>query len=202
MGDATLFRLTRALPVSRTAASSDYDLNAGTQPPPATALTPASVLVPLIRERDRWRVVLTRRTTSLKHHPGQVAFPGGKADPGDTDAVDTALREAEEEIGLPRDRVSVLGTAGRHATVTGFEVTPVVGVVAGAFEPRPEKGEVERIFAVPLDFLFDPANTRIEARIWRGRERRYYALPWGPYYIWGATARMIVALRDAYDRCP
>ena len=109
------------------------------------------------------------------------------------------MREAEEEIGLARGGVSLLGTAGRHQTVTGFEVTPVLGIVPGDFAPRPEPGEVERVFEVPLSVLLDPSRARVEARFWRGTRRRYYVLPFGPLYIWGATARMIVALRSAWE---
>lgn len=198
-GDATINRMLRAIPLSRGVSSSDFDLNP--EGLPATAsLTPAAVLVPLIARKGRWQVILTRRAAALKHHPGQVAFPGGKCDPGDKDDVATALREANEEIGLNSHDVDILGTAGHHITVTGFSVTPVLGVVSAPFEGQPEAGEVERIFEVPLEFLLDQNTVRVEKRRWHGTFRHYYVIPWGPFYIWGATARMIVALREAWEK--
>ena len=197
-GSAPIDRLRHALTHSRKASSSDFDLNPGFAPPPRD-LTEAAVLVPLIERQGQWQVILTRRTAALKHHPGQVAFPGGKRDPGDGSLVVTALREAEEEIGLPPGAVDVLGEAGQHQTVTGFSVTPVLGVVTEDFALRPEPGEVERVFEVPLAFLLDEERARVEARFWRGTRRHYYVLPFGPFYIWGATARMIVALRAAWE---
>ena len=129
---------------------------------------------------------------------GQVAFPGGKRDPDDESLTATALREAHEEIGLPASAVTPFGEAGHHVTVTGFKVTPILAI-AEPFAAVPEPGEVERIFEVPLTFLMDRQNARIEGRQWQGTTRRYYVLPFGPFYIWGATARMIVALRTAWE---
>lgn len=178
------------------AGSSDYDLNPGWAPAPPASLRPASVLAPLVDRGGRLTVVLTRRTARLAHHPGQVAFPGGKQEPGDADALAAALREAEEEIGLPRSRVRVLGSMAPHETVTRFLVTPFVGLVDGPFVPNPDSGEVEEVFEVPLDFVADPANLAVERRRWQGRWRSYYAIPYGPHYIWGATARILKALAD------
>lgn len=178
------------------AASSDYDLNPGVAPDSKRPLRPAAVLVPLIEHGAGLRVILTRRTALLKHHPGQVAFPGGKADPDDAGPEDTALREAQEEIGLAPETVRILGRLDRHETVTAFTVTPVIGLVDAGFAAVAEPGEVEEVFEVPLDFALDPANFQVHGRRWQGHVRRYYVLPWGPHYIWGATARILKVLAD------
>lgn len=184
------------------AASSDYDLNPDWRPAPAPRLRAASVLAPLAERDGRLRLLLTRRAARLAHHPGQVAFPGGKQDPGDVDALDCALREAEEEIGLPRSAVAVLGALDPHETVTNFQVTPFVGLVTAPFAPRLDRAEVDEIFEAPLDFMLDPANLQVHRRRWGGQWRRYYAIPYGPHYVWGATARMIKALADRLRDTP
>ncbi|MEO1641651.1 MAG: CoA pyrophosphatase [Pseudomonadota bacterium] len=170
--------------------STDFDLNKDVTPPQGK-LTPAAVLIAFDTEE---RVVLTKRSARLKHHPGQIAFPGGKQDPEDATLVDAALREAREEVGLSPDAVGVLGTLPPHQTVTGYQVTPVIGLISGAFDPVAEAGEVSEIFTVPLSYLAEPANYRVEGRRWQGRMRHYYAVPYGPYYIWGATARILRGL--------
>lgn len=180
--------------------TSDYDLNPGTAPPEGRVLRDAAVLVGVRGEAEAdARVILTRRSPRLRHHPGQIAFPGGKRDPGDADAAACALREAGEEIGLARGDVRVLGRLSPHETVTGFRVTPVVAAVAPGFVARPEAGEVAEVFEVPLPHLLSPDSYTVERRIWQGGWRRYYAVPWGPHYIWGATARMLRALAEAWD---
>ena len=127
--------------------------------------------------------------------PGQVSFPGGRIDPEDDGPVAAALREAEEEIGLPPAKVEVIGIADRYRTVTGFEVTPVVGIVPPDLDLTPHPGEVADLFEAPLDYLLDPAHQQVPQRaVWRGRERRYYRDRLGGRRIWGATAAMIVNL--------
>lgn len=175
-------------------ASSDFDLNKDVALPEGRKLTPAAVLI-AVRE-DTGTLILTKRSARLKHHPGQIAFAGGKQDPTDASPTDAALREAHEEIGLDLAQVDVFGALPTHETVTGYAITPVIAIVRGAFEPVPEFGEVSEVFDVPLAHLMDPASFRIEGRIWQGRMRRYYTVPFGPYYIWGATARILRGLAE------
>ena len=159
----------------------------------ATPLAQAAVLVP-VTDRAEPGVILTRRTDTLSKHAGQVAFPGGRIDAGDADATAAALREASEEIGLAREHVTLVGTADRYRTVTGFEVTPVVGVVPPDLIFTPAVAEVADVFEVPLGFLLDSGN-HMEASVeWQGRNRHYYEIFWGEHRIWGATAAMIVNL--------
>ncbi len=172
-------------------ASSDFDLNPDVVLPEGRKLTPAAVLVGF---RENGDLLLTKRSARLKHHPGQVAFPGGKQDADDADLVVTALREAREEVGLPSDQVEVLGTLPRHETVTSFAVTPIVALIHGNFEEVPEVGEVAEVFHAPFHHVTNPANFRVEGRRWQGRRRQFYVAPFGPYYIWGATARILQSL--------
>ena len=179
--------------------SSDFDLNPGTDLPADRKLRPAGVLLALAQQDRAWHIFLTKRSSALKHHPGQVAFPGGKQDPEDATITETALREAEEEIGLPRHFARVVGTLPAHETVTGFLVTPSVAVIDTAFDVRRQPSEVEEVFTVPLDHVLVPSNYVIASRRWRGRMRSYYAVPYGPYYIWGATARMLRGWADVFQ---
>lgn len=180
--------------------SSDFDLNPSVVLPEGRRLRPAGVLVALLEDGSEPQIVLTRRSAALKHHPGQIAFPGGKVEAGDGGPEGAALRESHEEIGLDPGNVEVVGRLPAHETVTGFVVTPVLGRVRQPFLWRPEAGEVDEIFSVPLAHVADPANYLIEGRIWRGSLRRYYVVPWGPYYIWGATARILRRLADRMER--
>ena len=174
----------------------DFDLNPFMQDwlPDEQVLKPAAVLVPIVQHDETPTVLLTQRTDHLKHHAGQVSFPGGRVEAHDTSVVDTALRETEEEIGLPRAHVDVVGYLDAYETGTGFHVTPVVGFVRPGFDLELDEFEVAEAFEVPLSFLFDPANHQRHSRTYQGRERRYFAMPYKDYYIWGATAGMLMNL--------
>jgi 8-oxo-dGTP pyrophosphatase MutT (NUDIX family) len=163
------------------------DESVGMRPNP----TSASVLIPLVERPDGLTLLLTQRTAHLTDHPGQISFPGGRAEEYDANPIDTALREAEEEIGLARTHVDILGALPLYYTGTGYIVTPVVGLVRPPFELRADPDEVAEIFEVPLAFLMDGLNhQRLSAQLPSGR-RRFYAMPYEHYYIWGATAGML-----------
>ena len=178
------------------APSSDFDLNRDVRPAGTPSLRPAGVLIPVRETAQGLRLILTKRSSALKHHPGQISFPGGRVDPGDRDHIDAALREAEEEIGLPRENVEILGELPPHETVTQFEMHPVLGWIRDEFAAIPEAGEVSEVFEVPLDHVLDPAKFTIQSRRWRGHRRAFFTVPYGPYYIWGATARVLRVLAD------
>lgn len=152
----------------------------------------AAVLIPVIRRQEGFTLLFTRRTAHLSDHAGQISFPGGRAEPGDASAADTALREAGEEIGLAAERVEVLGALHEYVTVTGYRVTPVVGLVIPPFELKLDDFEVAEVFEMPFGFLLDPGNHQRNSVFYEGRERHYYALPYRDYYIWGATAGMLM----------
>lgn len=176
--------------------SSDFDLNPALPQPPEHSLRPAAVLVAIQPGPLGARLILTKRASHLKHHPGQIAFPGGKQEEADGDLETTALREAWEEVGLPVGHVQVLGRLAPHETVTGFTVMPILGLVRDGFDPIIDPQEVEEMFTIPLTHVLDPTRYRVEGRVWRGTMRRYYAVPHGPYYIWGATARILRGLAE------
>jgi 8-oxo-dGTP pyrophosphatase MutT (NUDIX family) len=156
-------------------------------------ITPAAVLVAVV-DRSEPTVILTLRPETMRKHPGQVSFPGGRIDPGDDGPIAAALREAEEEIGLPPAAVTVIGIADRYLTVTGFEVTPVLALVPPGLTLVPHPGEVAAVFEAPLAYILDPAHQHVRTALWRGKERTYYEIMWEDRKIWGATAAMIVNL--------
>jgi 8-oxo-dGTP pyrophosphatase MutT (NUDIX family) len=159
----------------------------------AAASTPAAVLIPVVSHPEP-TVLFTQRTTHLKSHAGQVSFPGGRVEPGDASAEFTALREAQEEIGLAPDRVEILARIPDYRTRTGFRVTPVIGLVAPPLELAPDPREVESVFEVPLAFLLDPGNHQRRTREFQGMTVGFYVLEDQDRVIWGATAGMLVNL--------
>lgn len=159
-------------------------------------LTAAAVLVPIVRHALP-TVLLTQRTGHLRDHAGQISFPGGRVDRGDKSPLATALREAEEEIGLDPRLVNILGYLPEYRTVTGFRITPVVGEIAPPLVLKGDPFEVSEIFEVPLAFLLDPKNHERRSLYYRGQFRDYLAMPYGDRFIWGATAGM---LRELYER--
>ena len=177
--------------------TSDFELNPETILPAGRRLRPAGVLLGITTYTESPQVILTKRSSALKHHPGQIAFPGGKVDASDADETDAALREAWEEIGLPQDLPHVIGTLPGHETVTGFLAKPVVALIPEPFEIKPEAGEVAEVFSIPLSHVLEPESYLVQSRRWRGQRRHFYVVPYGPYYIWGATARMLRGFADA-----
>ena len=175
----------------------DHALNAGMEP--VQPLIPAAVLVPLIDRPDELMVLLTERTSHLAHHAGQVSFPGGHIEPQDGGPKETALRETEEEIGLDRQRVTVIGRLDIYITRTGFAVQPVVGIVSPPFILKPDPHEVAEIFEVPLSFLLNRDNHQPCTAEVDGVTRHFWAIPYGGHFIWGATAGMLVDLCDILD---
>lgn len=156
-------------------------------------LTPAAVLV-AVTDRAAPGVILTQRPDTMRRHPGQVAFPGGRIDPEDADATAAALREAQEEIALPPDVVTVIGAADRYTTGTGYDITPIIGVIPPDLAYHPNEAEVADVFEVPWAHVLDPANqVRLET-MFQGRMRAYYEIRWEDRRIWGATAAMLVNL--------
>lgn len=180
----------------RTLMRSDFDLDPGLAAEIGMPVDPrrAAVLVPIVRHRAP-TVLLTRRTEHLPSHAGQISFPGGKLELGES-ALDAALREAEEEIGLDRRHIAPIGYLDSYITGTGFHITPVVALVEPGFSLTLDHDEVAAVFEVPLAFMLDPANHAKHAREWHGRQRHFYAIEFGSHYIWGATAGMIRNLHE------
>lgn len=178
----------------------DHDLNPGLAA--HGPLTPAAVLVPIVDRPAAPTVLLTRRTAHLSDHAGQISFPGGRLEDCDCgDAALCALREAQEEVGLPPRTTEVVGRLDTYQTRTGYEITPVVGIVRPPFDLVPDPREVAEVFEVPLAFLIDPANHRRESLVDSGGAvREFWSMPFGDYFIWGATAGMLVNLSEVLRR--
>ena len=159
-------------------------------------LVPAAVLIPLVERHQGITTLLTQRTAHLENHPGQISFPGGHVEPSDNSAEETALRETEEEVGLNRSCIQVLGRLDQYRVRTGFEITPVVGLVTPPFKISPDEYEVAKVFEVPLSYLMEPMNYKRESRKFEGKTRCFYAINYNGYYIWGATAGMLINLQQ------
>ncbi len=153
---------------------------------------PAAVLVPLVQRDEGLHVILTRRTDHLSDHAGQISFPGGRQEDHDNTLEETALRETEEEIGLARVHIELVGRLDDYYTVTGYQVTPVVGLITPPFDLAPDAHEVAEVFEVPMEFILEPRNQKLQTVTFEGVKRRYFAIPYREYYIWGATAGMLV----------
>jgi 8-oxo-dGTP pyrophosphatase MutT (NUDIX family) len=175
----------------------DHDLNQGMGAP--AKLRHASVLVPLVEREAGMTVIFTQRAAHLAAHAGQISFPGGGMEPSDDDAVATALRETEEEIGLEPERVEIAGRLDTYVTRTGFEITPVVGFIRPPFILNPDPFEVAEVFEVPLEFFLKPDAVKKETRQFQGTQRHFYVFPYEHRYIWGATAGMLVNLVDVLN---
>jgi 8-oxo-dGTP pyrophosphatase MutT (NUDIX family) len=159
--------------------------------PDSPQLTPASVLVPLIARPEGVQLLLTRRTDHLQHHAGQISFPGGHQEADDRSAIDTALREAREEVGIQDDKADVLGAMPELATPSGFRITPVIAVLSADIELHPDPREVAECFEVPLMLVLNPASYQAHRLLWQGKARPIYALPFHGRFIWGATALIL-----------
>lgn len=166
-------------------------------PIPAGTPIAAAVLVPIVQRPTGLTVLLTQRTAHLRDHAGQVSFPGGRCEPVDASPQATALRESREEVGIEPDQVEVLATLPDYFTSTGFRVTPVVGLVMPPLNLRLDDFEVAEVFEPPLSFLLDPTNYRRHEIEREGTRHTYWAVPWQGYFIWGATAGMLVSLRQS-----
>jgi len=159
--------------------------------------TAAAVLIPIISAQQGLEVLLTQRAQHLRHHPGQISFPGGRQETLDSSLEVTALRESHEEIGLSASQVRLLGRLGDYYTVSGYRVTPIIGLVEGHFQPQLDAQEVSRLLSVPLDFLMDPDNFSLQETLYDNEKRHYYSASYDEDIIWGVTAGIIVALYEA-----
>jgi len=172
------------------------DLPAALQRLRPRRLVPAAVLLPIVERAQGLQVLFTVRAPGLRHHAGQVSFPGGRLDPGDPGPREAALRESAEEIGLAAALVDVAGYLENYMTITGYCVTPVVGFVAEEFQPLLDATEVSEVFEVPLEVVLDPARMQLRHQRFMGVRLPFYELPWGEHRIWGATAAMLVSFRE------
>ena len=177
--------------------SSDFDLNPDMDLDQKFNFLEASVLIPILTFKKDLEILLTKRSNNLKNHPGQIAFPGGKKDQIDSSPIETALRETQEEVGLNPKNVEIIASLPSHKTATGFVIKPYLGLINQPFSETLRQGEVDEIFTVPYEYILNEKNFSIQTRKWNGSQRSYYVVPYGPYYIWGATARILLNLSRA-----
>lgn len=176
---------------------SDFELNPELETlSDAEHRQPAAVLIPVVERERQASILFTQRTDEMPTHAGQISFPGGKMDAGDANVVETALREAREEIGLEAEFIDTIGFLDDYITSTGYRISPLVAVIRQGYSITPDHNEVADVFDVPLSFLMNAQNHEMHEREWRGAQRKFYAMPYGNRFIWGATAGM---LRNLYD---
>jgi len=180
--------------------SSDFDLNPDMDLDQKFNFLEASVLIPILTFKKDLEILLTKRSNSLKNHPGQIAFPGGKKDQIDSSPIETALRETQEEVGLNPKNVEIIASLPSHKTATGFVIKPYLGLINQPFSETLRQGEVDEIFTVPYEYILNEKNFSIQTRKWNGSQRSYYVVPYGPYYVWGATARILLNLSRALSQ--
>ena len=180
--------------------SSDFDLNPDMDLDQKFNFLEASVLIPILTFKKDLEILLTKRSNSLRNHPGQIAFPGGKKDQIDSSPIETALRETQEEVGLNPKNVEIIASLPSHKTATGFVIKPYLGLINQPFSETLRQGEVDEIFTVPYEYILNEKNFSIHTRKWNGSQRSYYVVPYGPYYIWGATARILLNLSRALSQ--
>ena len=180
--------------------SSDFDLNPDMNLDQKFNFLEASVLIPILTFKKDLEILLTKRSNNLKNHPGQIAFPGGKKDQSDNSPIETALRETQEEVGLNPKNVEIIASLPSHKTATGFVIKPYLGLINQPFSETLRQGEVDEIFTVPYEYILNEKNFSIHTRKWNGSQRSYYVVPYGPYYIWGATARILLNLSRALSQ--
>ena len=180
--------------------SSDFDLNPDMNLDQKFNFLEASVLIPILTFKKDLEILLTKRSNNLKNHPGQIAFPGGKKDQSDSSPIETALRETQEEVGLNPKNVEIIASLPSHKTATGFVIKPYLGLINQPFSETLRQGEVDEIFTVPYEYILNEKNFSIQTRKWNGSQRSYYVVPYGPYYVWGATARILLNLSRALSQ--
>ena len=180
--------------------SSDFDLNPDMNLDQKFNFLEASVLIPILTFKKDLEILLTKRSNNLKNHPGQIAFPGGKKDQSDSSPIETALRETQEEVGLNPKNVEIIASLPSHKTATGFVIKPYLGLINQPFSETLRQGEVDEIFTVPYEYILNEKNFSIQTRKWNGSQRSYYVVPYGPYYVWGATARILLNLSRAVSQ--
>ena len=180
--------------------SSDFDLNPDMNLDQKFNFLEASVLIPILTFKKDLEILLTKRSNNLKNHPGQIAFPGGKKDQIDSSPIETALRETQEEVGLNPENVEIIASLPSHKTATGFVIKPYLGLINQPFSETLRQGEVDEIFTVPYEYILNEENFSIQTRKWNGSQRSYYVVPYGPYYVWGATARILLNLSRALSQ--